>query len=123
MSEQRFGVGMPASIKLDMFGQVVKEAFGASVYLVGSATRTRQWRDVDVRVILEDDEYERQIGEFTSPRCMNARWNALCLAFAALGRDMTGLPIDFQIDQQSDANERYDGPRHALFDHGRVQRG
>lgn len=111
-----FGVGMPAFLKLNQFGRVCSEAFGTTAYLVGSATQTKtEWRDVDVRVILTDDEFERQIGAHTNPKCMNLRWNALCLAFAELGQRMTGLPIDFQIDQMTDANERYDGPRHALI--------
>ncbi len=109
------GVGMPAWLKLNQFGRVLEEAFDATAYLVGSAAKGKGWRDVDVRVILNDDEFERICGPLTRPRALNLRWNALCLSFAALGRDMTGLPIDFQIDQQTDANEKYDGPRHALI--------
>jgi hypothetical protein len=100
-------VGMPASTYLDYFGIEVYEAFGDFPYLVGSATRTTAWRDVDVRLILADDEYERLIGPLTQPHCMNLRWNALCLAFSAFGAHMTGLPVDFQIDQRTEANERY----------------
>lgn len=109
-----WGVGMPAALKLNQFGRECFEAFGAEAYLVGSATRSTEWRDVDVRVILPDDEFERQVGALTRPRCLNLRWNALCLAFAARGREVTGLPIDFQIDQLRDANEKYPEVRHAL---------
>jgi hypothetical protein len=109
------GVGMPGQLKLNHFGRVVSEAFGATAYHVGSSMLTDTWRDVDVRVILSDEEFERQIGELTRPMCMNQRWNALCLAFAALGREMTGLPIDFQIQQESQANEEYPGNRSALI--------
>lgn len=107
LREGRIGVGMPEWLKLQQFGSVVQEAFGATPYLVGSASRGKAWRDVDVRLILTDDDFAAQIGELTRPRCLNARWNAFCLAFAALGCDMTGLPIDFQIDQQTQANEDY----------------
>jgi hypothetical protein len=110
-----FGVGMPKAILLDHFGAVIRDAFGEVPYLVGSATRSKtEWRDVDVRVILDDDEFERQVGEHARPLMLNARWAALCLAFSTLGREMTGLPIDFQIQQQSHANETEQGPRHAL---------
>lgn len=109
------GVGMPATLKLNQFGRVVREAFGATAYHVGSSMRSDEWRDVDVRVILEDEEFERQIGDLTRPMCMNQRWNALCLAFSALGREMTGLPIDFQIQQMSKANEEYPSGRSALI--------
>ena len=36
------------------------------------------------------------------------------LAFSALGREMTGLPIDFQIQQQSYANEKFEKSRNSL---------
>lgn len=52
-----WGVGMPAASRLDQFGRVCHEAFGATAYLVGSALKTTDWRDVDVRVILTDDEF------------------------------------------------------------------
>src|SRR5436309_1503001 len=111
----KIGVGMPAWILLNQFGKVLYDAFGDWPYLVGSATRGKQWRDVDVRLILEDAEYERMIGKLESPPMLNHRWSAFCVAFSLLGKQMTGLPIDFQIDQQTDANRKHDGPRHALI--------
>ena len=67
-----------------------------------------------MRLILPDDEYT-QWG-FGSPdqREQNGKWVAMTLAFSALGKSMTGLPIDFQIQQQTDANARNQGPRSAL---------
>jgi hypothetical protein len=109
-----WGVGMPAMLRLNQFGREVDAFFGHVPYLVGSATRTTRWRDVDVRVILPDDEFDALFGKLTRPRCINAKWNSACLAWAALGRDMTGLPIDFQIDRQTEANAEYDGIRDAL---------
>lgn len=112
------GVGMPAALYLDEFGSQVWAAFGGPPYLVGSAlpgeTKTG-WRDVDVRVILSDEEYDA-MGLGDPARCHhNAKWVALVMAFSALGRQMTGLPIDFQIQQQSDANRTFEGrPRSAL---------
>lgn len=108
------GVGMPATLKLEQFGRELHEAFGHRAYLVGSALRTRKWRDVDVRLILPDDEFDRLLGPLTKPRCCNVRWNAYCLAFTARGREITGLPIDFQIDRQTQANRDYPQPRSAL---------
>lgn len=109
-------VGMPQEIYLNMFGKVVFDAFGEWPYLVGSAlAQKRDWRDVDVRLILDDVRYAEVIGTFEQPPLLNPRWRAFCLAFSALGRSMTGLPIDFQIDQQSDANTRFNGPRSALI--------
>lgn len=108
------GVGMPAALKLDEFGSHVWSVFGHPPYLVGSALLSKEWRDVDVRVILPDDQYEADgLGE-PGRGCLNGKWVALSLAFSSLGREMTGLPIDFQIQQQSDANQRYPGPRNAI---------
>ena len=43
----------------------------------------------------------------------NAKWVAFTLAFSALGKQMTGLPIDFQIQQTSHANRLYLAKRRA----------
>lgn len=110
-------VGMPAALLLDEFGSQIYAAFGEWPYLVGSSMKSKQWRDVDVRLILPDEQYE-SLG-LGDPRYShhNAKWVSLTLAYAALGKAMTGLPIDFQIQQQSDANKQYgskDHPRGAL---------
>lgn len=114
MSEIEIGVGMPAMLHLEQFGSHVWAAFGSPPYLVGSALRGKKWRDVDVRLILEDAEYERLgLGD---PRYThrNEKWVSLVLAYSALAQSMTGLPVDFQIQQQTHANKLYDGPRSAL---------
>ncbi len=108
------GVGMPAALLLDEFGSQVWSAFGSPPYLVGSALYGKQWRDVDVRLILDDEEYAA-LG-LGNPRDTHRspKWVSLCMAYAALGKAMTGLPIDFQIQQQTLANEIYREPRSAL---------
>lgn len=108
------GVGMPADLKLHEFGSQVWAAFGSMPYHVGSSLAGKVWRDVDVRLILDDAEYERLgLGDPKNTRS-SAKWVALVLAFSALGREMTGLPVDFQIQSQTLANEKYPGPRSAL---------
>ena len=109
-----YGIGMPHTLYLDLFAEYVLHAFDAVPYLVGSALTSRSPRDVDVRVILGDEEYAAM--DFGDPRRPHdsAKWTALTLAFSALGTKLTGLPIDFQIQQRSYANED-DGPRSALF--------
>jgi hypothetical protein len=104
---------MPATLQLDYFGWLVYCAFGDYPYLVGSALQTKQWRDVDVRLILSDDKYAALgLGEPTTQHT-NPKWVAWTQAFAALGKQITGLPVDFQIQQWTDAN-RFDGPRSCL---------
>lgn len=110
------GVGMPAHIKLDEFGSQVWSAFGHPPYHVGSSMPAikQDWRDVDVRLILPDEEYRAQ-GFGDPAKCGdNGRWRAMCWAFSELGRVMTGLPIDFQIQGQTHANKAYDEARSAL---------
>jgi len=109
------GVGMPAALKLDLFGHVVWDAFGSPPYLVGSALAGKVWRDIDVRLILDDAEYAKWFGGNAGRmEHKNGCWVAMCMAFSALGKEMTGLPIDFQIQQQTKANAEYRGPRSAL---------
>lgn len=115
-ANDRIGVGMPNWIYLNQFGELVHDAFGDYPYLVGSAAAGKEWRDVDVRLILPDEEYEKLIGELKKPEVLNHRWTALCLAFSELGKKITGLPIDFQIQQRTDANKEFPTqPRHALI--------
>ena len=53
---------MPESLKLQEFGQLVYDAFGEIPYHVGSSMGEKKtgWRDVDVRVMLSDKDYEKQ---------------------------------------------------------------
>jgi hypothetical protein len=62
-----------------------------------------------VRVMMEDQQYEAMgLGDPEYAHC-NAKWVALTLAFSALGAQMTGLPIDFQIQQTTHANRKHEG--------------
>jgi hypothetical protein len=108
-------VGMPAGIYLDEFGEVLFRAFGATAYQVGSSLSNKTgWRDVDVRVMLDDGVYASMgFGDPKNPQG-NAKWCAYVMAFSALGRQMTGLPIDFQIQDTTTANAQNEGPRSAL---------
>jgi len=110
------GVGMPAALHLDAFAREINEAFGHIPYLVGTAAQGKQWRDVDVRLILPDDEFDHLFADATHPGGRyriqgNAMWALLCTALADLARQRTGLPIDFQIQRATEANAKYDGPR------------
>ncbi|MFJ8006139.1 hypothetical protein [Streptomyces fagopyri] len=108
------GVGMPAVLHLNAFAREITNAFGATPYLVGSAARGKTWRDVDIRLILPDDHFDRLFPEHTKPDRTDDLWSLLCAAIAELGRQRTNLPIDFQIQRATDANTLYPGIRHAL---------
>ena len=100
--------GMPAGIWLGKFGVIVEDYFGHTCYHVGSSLTRKDWRDVDVRLILPDDEFAARFGNNESAET-NPKLAAITLAFAALGQHMTGLPIDFQIQSMSHANGIYGG--------------
>ena len=110
------GVGMPASIWLQEFGSLVWAAFGDPPYHVGSSLANKDgWRDVDVRMMLSREEWDRWgFGDPKRPHD-SEKWQAVCLAFSALGKQMTGLPIDFQVQEVETANaENPKGGRSAL---------
>lgn len=88
-------VGPQEIFLLDQWGRQLYEAFHAMPYLVGSVARgERYWRDVDVRMPLEDDAWP-----FDEER--PSRLFALNLAISLWGRQATGLPVDFQFQRQS----------------------
>lgn len=111
------GVGMPAAILLDAFGQWLYEAFDARAYLVGSAFRGKTWRDVDVRVMLDDRAFFAMFPGYRDANQLDAKWALMCAAISELGKRQTGLPIDFQFQRTGEANARYPGPRQPLFLH------
>jgi hypothetical protein len=108
-------VGMPAGIWLQKFGTIVRDYFGHVAYHVGSSLDRKDWRDVDVRLILPDDEFTARFGIHQSSTA-NRTLSAVTLAFAALGKQMTDLPIDFQIQPQTWANKHYPFRRSALIE-------
>lgn len=95
---------------LDAACRVIHCAFDQPPYLVGSAGIGNDggtYRDVDVRLMLDPNEFEA-----VCPT--RARWEALCLAFSAYLRERTGLPIDFQIQRSDIANEKFGSRRNPL---------
>jgi hypothetical protein len=106
------GVGMPAGLYLQMFGDMLFRAYGEVPYQVGSSLFGEKWRDVDVRVILDDEAYAAMgFGDPNTPQ-ENERWCLLTMAISLLGQKMTGLPIDFQFQQITDANNKWGGDEH-----------
>lgn len=85
----------------------VAAALDANPMLVGSCLTTADYRDVDVRTILPDDEFDALFGE--RPEL----WSLLCLTTSEYLSRASGLPVDFQVQRMSDA-VRYPGGRSAL---------
>lgn len=100
---------------------VVATAFGHRPYLVGSSTERRDFRDVDLRLILPDDEFDYLFGPTVPNEAWQSKWafpgglwGLVCMSIAQYLSDVSGLPIDFQIQRQSDANAKFDGPRNPM---------
>lgn len=108
---------LPADSLFGLHGtaEQVMQAYPDSlgVYLVGSCITSKDYRDVDVRCIMRDDDFEREFpkqdGKDTRPRFMLA-----CLAMSSWFRHVTGLPVDFQFQKQSVANAKHKGERQGL---------
>lgn len=87
----------------------IREAFGSAPYLVGSVTQRPDFRDVDVRVILTDEEFDALFSR------QERLWSLVCMTTGHHLRAVTGLPVDFQIQRMTEANEKFPrGGRNAL---------
>jgi hypothetical protein len=93
----------------DRFCQPIRAAFGRPPYLVGSAGHGSDgtYRDVDVRLILPDEE-------FAAACPTRERWELLSLTISVYLSTATTLPVDFQIQRQSEANQKHGKPRNPL---------
>lgn len=104
----------PHAFNLQMACCIVAQAFGFCVYLVGSSLERRDYRDVDVRCILPDEEFDRFFGKDCRPQ-HDPRWSLMCSAVSLYLQQHSGLPVDFQFQRMSEANAEYPGQRrHAL---------
>lgn len=93
---------------------VVRQAYGAMPYLVGSALTRADFRDVDVRVILPDARFHRMFPQGSGAWMEQTFWTLTCAAVSEWISARTGLPIDFQVQSQTEAN-RWPGPRNPLW--------
>lgn len=93
---------------LDDWGANLRRMFPGygGPYLVGSALTTADHRDVDVRLMLDDPEYEA-----LASAVLLADLN---LTVSLWGQQVTGLPIDFQVQLTEAANADFNGRRHPL---------
>lgn len=95
--------------QLDRACMPLTDIFGRCVYLVGTANAyDTSWHDVDVRVILDDRQFDRLF--HNQPQF----WSLVNFLIADSLRKQTGLPIDFQIQRRTEANANHTGPRNPL---------
>jgi hypothetical protein len=108
-------VGAPACFSLEAEARLLNDAFGGyGCYVVGSVLERPDWRDVDVRYILSDEEFAKLFPNAGDHWEHDARWLLLITSISERLSRITGLPIDFQIQPQTHANERHKGQRNAI---------
>lgn len=92
---------------LEAWAREVSAMFrGEMPYLVGSSLLRPDYRDVDVRLIVEDVRFAKLK--------KRVHIQQLGLAVSLWGQRATGLPIDFQVQQRTEANRIHDGQRRPL---------
>lgn len=98
----------PVLHRLDLACKHIREVFGGwnGPYLVGSVQERKAGpgSDVDLRLILDDDAYDALMAG--TPEGFAT---LLDFALGAYVRELTGLPIDFQVQRMTEANERHAG--------------
>lgn len=117
-------VGAPAIFELEQACKTLQAAFRegteasyVGVYLVGSSLERPDWRDVDVRMMMDDATF---LHHFPGVNLAAGTWEfdpKWCLLVAAISMWLskhTGLPIDFQFQPMTHANRWHKGRRHAL---------
>lgn len=84
--------------------------WGYGTFHVGSSLTRHDYRDVDLRCMLDDDEWVRMF----QGRDGGKKLFFLNAAISEWLAARSGLPIDFQFQQASKANEEFHGPRNAV---------
>lgn len=112
-------VGAPAIFTLQLACRQLNEAFGGfGCFHVGSSIEKRDYNDVDIRLILTDEEFTALFPDAGNvEHChweLDARWLILTTAISAHLSKLTGLPVDFQFQPQTYANEKHKGTRFAI---------
>ena len=109
----------PDMHRLDWACSPIRRAFGVPPYLVGSALTRPDFRDIDLRLILDDAVVERMFGaegtygtpEHPTPHRLQL---LLHIALSDLIAKAASLPwpMDFQIQSMTEANvPEHDGVR------------
>lgn len=100
---------------LDAACRVVREAYDSHPFLVGSSMLRADYRDVDVRLILDDQDFARRFPGVDPDDPHSSRfWRLTCTALSLFLGQQSGLPVDFQIQQMTAANRDFNGRRSAL---------
>lgn len=117
MGERRASsLSPPEFYLLTAWGRDLYETFGSMPYLVGSCARGEQYRDVDVRMLLDPEK--DPMHSITLPGRKHTLLG-MNTAISVWGQKVTGLPIDFQFQDCETANAEHGGEtRNPIGYHG-----
>jgi hypothetical protein len=111
-------VPAPQFFNLNQACALVNRALGDyGCFLVGSALERRDYRDIDVRFVMEDTAYDRLFHDGRGDQgggWLNPLWSLMCSSTSLWLSQQSGLPIDFQIQRMTQANKEHSGGRQAL---------
>ena len=109
-------VGAPAIFAIDMAVRPIVEAFeNVGCFLVGSAIERPDWRDIDLRLMMMDEDFAILFPNVGANHWEHdPRWLLMTTSISEHLSKVTGLPIDFQFQPMTRTNEQHKGPRHAL---------
>ena len=108
-------IGAPACFALEQCCQQLNDAFDTfGCYVVGSSLERADWRDVDVRLIMSDEQFAKEFPTAGNHWEHDPKWLLLTVSISGWMSKVTGLPIDFQIQPQTHANDRHLGRRDAI---------
>jgi hypothetical protein len=93
-------LGAPEIFSLGLACHLVGRALGETCYLVGSVNERPDFRDVDVRVIMDDAKYAALFGAGGNGE-VHVFWSLFCTATSEYLAKRTGLRIDFQVQKRS----------------------
>lgn len=88
----------------------VTKLFGYGIYQVGSSLKRQDFRDVDLRCILSNEEFDRMFAIQNGDKILKF----FNVSISEWLQSRTGLPIDFQFQREQQANEEFNGPRNAV---------
>lgn len=104
-------IGAPKVFSLEMATKQINHAFGDyGCYIVGSSLERMDWRDVDIRFIMPDEQFYELFSKVDSNSLgavweFDEKWLLLTTSISQWLKQQTGLPIDFQIQPITFANK------------------
>ena len=90
-------IGAPACFELERCCQDLHRAFSGNgiggIYLVGSAIERPDWRDVDIRMMLSDEEFDALFPDARDRWEFDPRWIIMSVSISHLCQFHSPLPL------------------------------